>query len=340
MSAPRLRLGLRRRAALRLSWGRPAPAQALVETALAAPFVLLLLVGGAQVGAISFGQVTIDSAAREGARVATEHPETAFMSSQSHQTFFSAAGPTTYTCKGSSDTNPVCVTVYSAPGLFQPMFDKSRFTVTITANAPVARAPQPAPDGVPDDVQRVACQGGVDVSGTVSGVSGNATYDVSASSSGQTLTTKSNPQGAYSLCIAISGTQTETLTASYGTLACGLPMYQGSTQLTVSAGGGPYTADITVTAQTCPTPTPTPSATPTSGTPLPTGTALPGSSGSFSCDSAASSMDGTYVTVQVSYPMAIFVPFFDKLFNSGGGNHTTTATVTMRIEPCGITQGT
>jgi hypothetical protein len=313
----------------------------MVETALAAPFVLMLLAGGAQVGAISYGQVTIDTAAREGARVATEHPVAALTSTSTGTVFFSTSTSTSYTCNGGTDTNPVCQAVYSAPGLFQTMFDKSRFTVVITANVPAARAP----DDVPDDVQRVSCSGGVSVSGTITNAdntTGGIKYDVSASGTGQTLTTTANSgQGTYSLCVSVSSTQAETITASFGTLTCGLPHYQGSTQLTLSPSGGPYTADISVSEQTCPTPTPTPqtTTTPTAG-PAPSGTPLPGSMGTFSCTSPASFIDGTYITVKVSYPMPLFVPFLGSLFDTGGGQHVATATVTMRVEPCSITQGT
>jgi Flp pilus assembly protein TadG len=336
-------LGLRLRTCRpsRTSWLRRRRGQAMVETALAAPFVLLLLAGGAQIASISYGQVTIDTAAREGARVATEHPVTALTNSSTGVSFFSSSGSTSYTCNGVGDPNIVCQAVYDSPGLLQSMFDKSKFTVVITANVPQARAPQPAFDGVPDDVEQIGCQGGVQVGGTVSGVSGNVKYDVSASGTGQTLTTQTNPQGSYSLCIAVTSAQTETITASYGTLSCGLPAYQGSAQVSVAPSGGPYSADIKVSAQTCPTPNPTSNSTPTpNATPFPSPTPLPSTHYGFVCNGAAASIDGTYITVKVSYPMPIFVPFVDRLLNSGNGTHTTTATVTMRVEPCGITQGT
>jgi len=340
------RLGLRPRRGIRLCWLRRSRGQAMVETALAAPFVLILLAGGAQVGSIAYGQVTIDTAAREGARVASEHPVTALTNTATGVVFFATGSSTSYTCNGPGDTNTVCQTVYQAPGLFEPMFDKSKFTVTIKANVPVARAPQDGPE-VPSDVERAACPGSVQVSGTVSGVLSNVKYDVSAAGGGQTLTTQTNPQGSYSLCIAVNSAQTETITASYGSLACGLKQYWGSTTLSVSPQGGPYTKDITVSAQTCATPTPSATATPTptptatpTPTPAPTATPFPTTNYGFTCSGTAALIDGTYITVTVSYPMPLFVPFVDRLFNSGGGVHTTTATVTMRVEPCGITQGT
>jgi Flp pilus assembly protein TadG len=331
------------RRAVRRPWLRSRRGQAMVETALAAPFVLLLLAGGAQIASISYGQVTIDTAAREGARVATEHPVTALTNSSTGVSFFSTSGTSTYTCNGATDPNIVCQAVYGASGLFQSMFDKTKFTVVITANVPQARAPQPAFDGVPDDVEQIGCQGGVQVGGTVSGAPSNVKYDVSASGTGQTLTTQSNPQGSYSLCIAVSSAQTETITASYGTLSCGLPAYQGSAQVSITPSGGPYTTNIRVNPQACPTPQPTSSATPTpapSATPFPSPTPLPTTHYGFTCSGLAANIDGTYITVQVSYPMPLFVPFVDRFLNNGNGSHTTTATVTMRVEPCGITQGT
>jgi hypothetical protein len=336
------RLALRLRAQ-RLSWGRPSRAQAMVETALAAPFVILLLVGGVQVASISYGQVTIDSAAREGARVATEHPVTALTNSSTGTSFFSSSASTSYTCNGASDPNIVCQAVYDSPGLLQSMFDKSRFTVVITANVPPARAPLPGDEGVPGDVERIGCSGGVVVDGVVSGAGGGIKYNVSASGTGTTLTTQTNPaQGTYSLCIAVSSAQTETITASYGTLTCGLPAYQGSVQVSIAPGGGPYdNTNVTVKALSCPSPTPQASPTPNpSATPVPAPTPLPTNDYGFTCNGIAASIDGTYITVQVSYPMPLFVPFLGRFFDSGNGNHTATATVTMRVEPCGITQGT
>jgi len=47
-----------------------------------------------------------------------------------------------------------------------------------------------------------------------------------------------------------------------------------------------------------------------------------------------------YVTVTVSYPIPVFVPFIGSMFgNSSPSKHTDTGSVTWRVEPCGITQG-
>ena len=48
--------------------------QALVEFALVLPVLAVLLMGGAQVGALLYGQITLDTAARDGARAASQQP--------------------------------------------------------------------------------------------------------------------------------------------------------------------------------------------------------------------------------------------------------------------------
>lgn len=70
------------------------------------------------------------------------------------------------------------------------------------------------------------------------------------------------------------------------------------------------------------------------------GTAVPGpySYGGYSCPSNAV-QDGT-VTVTVTSQVPIFVPILNQVFAQGGGNQRAiSTTVTMRVEPCGMTQG-
>lgn len=50
--------------------------QALAELAIVMPIIMVLLLGTAQVGAILYGQITVDTAAREGARAASYNPDT------------------------------------------------------------------------------------------------------------------------------------------------------------------------------------------------------------------------------------------------------------------------
>ena len=51
-----------------------ASGQSLVELALVAPILLVLIVGGAQIGALVYGGISVATAAQEGARVASEQP--------------------------------------------------------------------------------------------------------------------------------------------------------------------------------------------------------------------------------------------------------------------------
>ncbi|MDQ6747199.1 MAG: pilus assembly protein [Candidatus Dormibacteraeota bacterium] len=83
--------------------------QALVELALVVPIVMVLLLGTAQVGAILYGQITVDTAAREGARSASSNPDTS-------GAYSGGSAGTAVTCTGTTPTNPVCVAVQNAEG--------------------------------------------------------------------------------------------------------------------------------------------------------------------------------------------------------------------------------
>jgi Flp pilus assembly protein TadG len=84
--------------------------QSLVEFALLAPILVVLLVGSAQVGAILYAGISVASAAEDGARVASEQPisSTAFAAG-------GAAGAGT-TCAVAS-SNPACQAVAQSKGL-------------------------------------------------------------------------------------------------------------------------------------------------------------------------------------------------------------------------------
>ena len=86
--------------------------QSLVELALVAPILLVLIVGGAQVGALVYGGISVATAAQEGARVASEQPinSAAYVVSGSS----TAVGPGA-TCPAAG--NPVCAAVSQAKGL-------------------------------------------------------------------------------------------------------------------------------------------------------------------------------------------------------------------------------
>ena len=91
---------------------RGAHGQSLVELALLAPVLLVLIVGGAQIGALVYGGISVATAAQEGARVASEQPikSSAYVVSGSS----TAVGPGA-TCPASG--NPVCAAVSQAKGL-------------------------------------------------------------------------------------------------------------------------------------------------------------------------------------------------------------------------------
>ena len=88
--------------------GRHRRGQALVELALVAPIIMVLLLGTAQVGTILYGQISVDTAAREGARAAASYPDGSGV-------YSGGGSPTTVTCPGGGG-NPVCTAVVNAEG--------------------------------------------------------------------------------------------------------------------------------------------------------------------------------------------------------------------------------
>ena len=49
--------------------------------------------------------------------------------------------------------------------------------------------------------------------------------------------------------------------------------------------------------------------------------------------------DGSYVSVTVSYRVPVFVPFTGRILaDTGQSYRTVTSSLTMRLEPCSITQ--
>lgn len=91
---------------------RRSGAQSLVEFSLAAPIVLVLIIGAAQLGAILYADITVATAARDGARVAATQPITskAYVAGSPYPTGSS------YHC-ASPDTTPACQAVTSSQGL-------------------------------------------------------------------------------------------------------------------------------------------------------------------------------------------------------------------------------
>jgi Flp pilus assembly protein TadG len=105
----------------------------LVEFAIAAPFLIVLIMGAAQVGLLIYDYVSIGTAAREGARVGTENPVSSGV--------FSGSTTLNPPCSQSS-TNPVCVAIYNAANNSSNfgLIDKTKITAVVTSAAPYQAA--------------------------------------------------------------------------------------------------------------------------------------------------------------------------------------------------------
>jgi TadE-like protein len=254
--------------------------QSLVELALVAPLLVIMLVGAAQVGSLAFGLVSIDSASREGARAGAIAPNTALTTYVGGvpQTWYVAGTTTTHQCNTSDFTqptttpptsgNPICLAVLGSRGtlgqsLFMttPCASAASACVTISVIQPPALRRLEVGPPVVRLYGTSSCNGAnATVTGTVSGMPNGAIATVTAST-GETQPTDTS--GNYSMCVRANGsTTTQSLTAQVGSASCG--GYSGSTPGTFAVvSGGSYTEDITVTAEaTCPTATPTPTPTP------------------------------------------------------------------------------
>ncbi|HVS40683.1 MAG TPA: TadE family protein [Candidatus Dormibacteraeota bacterium] len=301
--------------------------QALVEMSLIAPALVILLGGAGQIGAIAYGGVTVGTAAREGARIAAEYPNRSL-------DFVSSLGRTVYTCgqnpADSETEGSVCDAVRSASGLISG----SSLTIVITANHTVSRLPT-------DIVQAGnACPGGATASGTVSNLPSGTVAILASPSKSTSGTVASDSTGAYSICLSTPSSSQQTTITATAVDASGCT-YNSSVTVTVGHDKSvtPTPANIALpTSGSCPTPaaTPTPAAaTPAASTqgPVPTPATTP------SCSTVVS--DSSYVSIAVSYGVPIFAPFVNRLLadTPTGSVRTVTATETMQIEPCGITQG-
>ena len=122
--------------------------QALTEFALAATILLTLLVGVAQVAVIYFALVAVDTAAREGARVASEQPGNT-------TTFSSPLAGGSHTCTTASSEPNACKAVYnSTRSALGGLIKESNLNTTIVASVfpgawPPAACAQP-PKGPSD----------------------------------------------------------------------------------------------------------------------------------------------------------------------------------------------
>lgn len=170
------------------------------------------------------------------------------------------------------------------------------------------------------------------VSGSVSGIPAGQDATVT-DSTGDSVGTVSS---SYTLCVvATSTTTTQTLTAQVGSTTCG--GYQGSVGSFGVTGGSSYTENFGVTAESaCTTTT---STTTTSSSSTTTTTTSTSTSSGIDCPwEAFGSEDDDYISVTVTYPSPVFVPFIGGLFGSSGVRMVTT-NVTYAIEPCSLTVG-
>jgi Flp pilus assembly protein TadG len=326
--------------------------QALVEMALVAPILIVMLMAGAQVGEIAYGEVSVDTAAREGARAGAFAPNPALASAGSP---WYSGGNTSHQCTTADFTagttgNPVCIAVLNSRGLLDsslfttnPCGNASQACVTITViggtgGCPGGQCLRNVEVGPPmAHLASSSCNNSqATITGTVSGIPSGSTAGITATT-GETQPT--GQAGGFTICVRANGSiSTQTLTAQSGTVSCG--GYSGSIGPFSVSGGGTYTEGITVIAEpACPTPTPAPTTTPTptpGPTPPPGSTATPVPGPSVTC-AGQTVPDGDYLQVVVTYPIPIFVPIVGSMFQSQPGLRQVTATVTYAIDPCTMT---
>lgn len=395
----------------------------MVEFALVAPFLVILLAGGSQVGAISYAQISVDTAAREGARAGVEAPNNTLAWTTP------ASVPVTRTCTvGDYTSNPICVAVLNASGFLTP----SSFTTSAPTSYPgscaagqacttfTVKAEGNLTSSTGSSKARLAASSGSGcnagsqetVNGTVSNlVSGNTATVIDTT--GESTTTDAS--GAFTMCVtANSSTTSQSLTARSGTdcnessgsvgpfpvvaggqtpeaiaLAPSYAVVNGFVNLTAAPGGstaavsddtGDSVSNVTGSFSLCVAAsdartqqtitaivggvecggysgsvgpidvisghTYSPSTIVVSAEPTCTTTTTSSSSSSSSSSTTASSgcvanpdWSKYYVTVTVTYPEPIFVPFIAGLLQSQPGVRTVSAAVTYSVEPCTLTQG-
>jgi Flp pilus assembly protein TadG len=326
---PRFRDGGRRRG------------QSLVELALVAPILVAMLLGAAQVGSIAFGLVSIDTAAREGARAGAIAPNKSLIDYSTNTTWYTSS-TTTHQCNTAdfgpvpggpppgTPGNPICEAVLNSSGTL----NQSLFTVNPCASAQqacVTISVKPIADLLSMQVvphaarlESASCLGSnATVTGVVSGMPSGQTATVTATT-GETQPTDTS--GNFSICVlANSLTTSQTLTAQVGPPSCG--GWSGSVGPFSVSSGATLTENITVSAEgPCPPPPPTPTPTPVTCDPtqetvtgvvsgMPSGqvatitattgeTALTGSLGVFKiCVTADDGITSQTLTAQVGSPV-------------------------------------
>ena len=339
--------------------------QALVETAIAAPLLVVLLLGGAQVGSIAYDQVSLDTAAREGARAGVAAPTSAVYSYVSSSAWY--PGQNSYQCQAAdfaNGANPICVAVLNSAGyLDQTAFKNSPCTlghacVTITvvppgglasfvggpAGARLASAPQTLSNSASSPCnsgKQAEVDGLINFNGATPGLS--ATLTDSTPKDGTLTVAPASPN--YQWCVTADNSVTsQTIVAQVGPVACG--GYTGSVTIPVVNHGQLYSGeDITLAAEpacttsTSTTTSSTSSSSSTSSTTTSTTVTSAQSSGPVTgCPTQpVSQFDTYYFKVTISYPAPIFVPFINVFFQTAPGLRTISTSVTYAIEPCTMT---
>ena len=343
--------------------------QALVETALVAPFLVMLLLGGAQVGSIAYDQVSLDTAAREGARAGAAAPNHTVINYVTNSRWYSAGNPATYSyqCQGAdfaappAESNPICRAVIDSAGyLTQSAFttnpcgtNQACVTITVVppANLTSARAGPPAlrlvsaPQVIASAAngscvgQTEEFDGSVDFS-QVSGFTTATVTDTDAAKDG----TKNVSVGSPSFtpyCIATNANVSSvTVTAQAGPVACG--GYTGSYTLSSLSAHSTVTHNITLTAEpactTATTSTTSSTTTTTSSSSTTTATSTTSAATGPATGCADHPVDDSYYfTVTVTYPAPIFIPFINNLFQTSSGIRMITSSITYPIDPCTMT---
>jgi Flp pilus assembly protein TadG len=328
----------RRRATHRIGWR----GQAIVEMALVAPILIVMLLGGAQVAEIAYGEVSVDTAAREGARAGALAPNSALASAGA--TWYSAATPSHQCSAGDftagSTGNPICVAVLDTRGLLDsnvftsnPCGSPSQACVTITVVAPSGLSRLNVGPPMARLTSSSCNNSQATVSGTVSGLPPGSTATITAST-GETQPT--DQTGAFTICVKANGaTTTQTLTAQSGSTSCG--GYSGSYGPFAVAGGVSYPETVPVAAEIACSPPPTPPpVAPPPDTPPPVTSPPVAPAPPVNC-AAQTVPDSYFIQVTLSYPISVFVPIVGSVFESQPGLRQITASVTYAIDPCTMT---
>jgi hypothetical protein len=345
--------------------------QALVETALTAPMLVMLLLGGAQVGQIAYDQVSLDTAAREGARAGVAAPNAALKTGGNYW-YTSTTTTPSHQCTSADFTlataNPICFAALNGAGYLTPSAFTSNPCSSSSASACItisvrcvsqtstpctslaALRAGPPPARLVSNTTSCNTGNQAEVDGTVSGIPSGLVATLS-DSAGDTAVT--NITGTYQYCVtATSQVTTETITAHVGSFGCG--GYSGSVQLSVVHGSVYPDQNITVTPNTCTTSSTTSSTSTTTTTG--TGTTTSSSSSTTATTNTGTLSNGPsasctpppslttdfynyYFTVKITYPAPVFVPFINGLFQTGNGYRTISTSVTYAINPCTMTNG-